>query len=225
MEASGVPSSMTRIKVSGITRPEDAAHAASLGVDYVSCIFSARSPRYTTIEQALDVREALPPSVSLVGVFVDTPTPLVQRVAEHCHLDYVQLFGAERRGTVDAVRSHAFKAVTVSDRAAAETALRTYARRRSQDERAPGLLLHFPETVDDPWSDLPPGASRDAVVLAAAALATENAEQVVRQVRPWCVDVWDAVEEEPGVMDHVKLEAFVVAVRAAGDGNPETGDA
>ena len=211
----------TRIKISGVVRPEDAELASTLGVEYVSCIFSARSPRYTTIEQAIEVRNALPSGVGLVGVFVDTPTPLVQRVAEHCRIDYVQLFGAERRGSIDAVRAHAFKAVTVVDRTSAEAAMKLYARRRSSDANAPTLLLHYPESVDDPWADLPPRADRDGVVLAAATLTVDNAESMIRQARPWAVDVWNAVETEPGVLDAAKLASLVSAVRAAGDGDPQ----
>jgi phosphoribosylanthranilate isomerase len=205
---------VTRIKVSGICRPEDAELASRLGVDYVACIFNARSPRYVTIEQAIAVREALWPSTRLVGVFADTPAPLVQRVADHCRLDHVQMFGAETRAAVDAVRTHAFKAVTVTTRDEIETALRTFVGRWPTGTSHPVLLVHFADIVLDPWPLLPPAMQRNPVILAAGTLTLETAETVTRGVRPWGLDVWGAIETRPGQVDGVRLEAFVSAVRA-----------
>jgi phosphoribosylanthranilate isomerase len=211
---------VTRIKVSGLVRPEDADAVSRAGVDYAACMFHARSPRYVTIEQAIAIRRALSSTVAFVGVFVDTPAPLVQRVADHCRLDHIQLFGTETRGTVDAMRTHAFKAVTVISREEAELAARTYLGHRGGLASEPALMLYFPESVADPASLVPVSARRSAVVLAANALDADNVAATVRAVRPWGIDVWDAVESQPGQIDRVRLAAFVTAIRSVASDAP-----
>jgi len=203
---------MTHIKITGLVRPEDADAAARLGVDLVACVLSPASPRYVTTEQVWEIRRALHGRAQLVGVFVDSPTPLVQRLMDHCQFDCAQLFGSEPRSAVEAVRPHAFKAVSVASAADADLAGRVHGR-RSGPAALPGLLLHV---VEGASPGLVAGAARrHSLLLAAAGLTADNVAEVIRDTRPWGVDVWDAVERSPGQLDLARLEAFVTAVRAA----------
>ena len=61
----------TRIKICGITRPEDALRAAELGPDAIGLVFYGPSPRVVTAKQALSVIEVLPPFITVVGLFVN----------------------------------------------------------------------------------------------------------------------------------------------------------
>ena len=117
---------MTRIKLSGVTHPGDAATAAELGVDIVGCVFYAKSPRYVTMAQALEIWRVLPAHVHLAGIFVDTPSPVVQNIAAHVRLDMVQLFGSEPRSELETLGARAFKAVTVRQPAEIDAALNDY---------------------------------------------------------------------------------------------------
>jgi len=216
---------VTRIKLSGLVRPEDAELATRLGVDFVACIFYAGSPRYVTIEQAWAIRRAMGSAVRLVGVFVDTPTPIVQRVVDHCRLDHVQLFGSEPRSTVEGLRPHAFKAVTVASTEEAEQAVRAHPPRRGAELTDPALLLHFADGVGDPWSLVPLSARRSAVLIAASGIGPDTVGGVVTDVRPWGIDVWDAVETRPGEIDRGRLQSFVAAVREADRSSGPASDA
>ena len=51
----------TRIKVCGVTRPEDARLAVALGVDALGFVFWPRSPRYVAAAQAAAIASMLPP--------------------------------------------------------------------------------------------------------------------------------------------------------------------
>lgn len=208
---------MTRIKISGITHADDAALAASLGVDLVACVFNAQSRRYVTVEQAWAIRRALGPTVRFVGVFVDTPPPLVERVAETCQLDLVQLFGSESRADLDAVGFAAFKAVTVADAEAVDGVVRSFAAtgRRARRPDSPGLLLHLTGALGTAWDVAAGPSSRVPLLLAASGLMPDTVEAAIATVRPWGVDVWDAVEAEPGRLDPIRLRAFIRAVRSA----------
>ena len=63
--------SRTRIKICGITRVEDALHAAFAGADSIGLMFHAPSPRSIDIAAALKIRKALPPFVCLTALFLD----------------------------------------------------------------------------------------------------------------------------------------------------------
>jgi len=56
-----------RVKICGITRPEDGVLAARLGTDAVGLVFHAQSPRSVTVERARAIVAALPPFVTRVG--------------------------------------------------------------------------------------------------------------------------------------------------------------
>jgi phosphoribosylanthranilate isomerase len=208
---------VTRIKISGLMQPDDAALAADLGVDILACVFNAKSPRYVTIEQAWAVRRAAGARVRLAGVFVDAPLPLVERVAQSCQLDLVQLFGSEPRGDVEALGPLAYKAVTVADSESLDAAVRAYApsSRRARRGEGPALLLHLSGAVAGEWSLVAGLAQRVPLVLAASALVADTAAEAIATVQPWALDVWDAVEREPGRLDGPRLTRFVEAVRAA----------
>lgn len=209
---------MTRIKVTGITRPEDAELAAGLGVDLVACVFYAQSPRYVTTAQAWEIRRALPPSVALHGVFVDTPPPLVQRIVHQCRLDAAVLFGAEHRSSVESIEPHAYKAVSVRSAGDVELALRSYAGRRrwrSSEEEAPVLQLHLPGALGAVRPLLEAQAGRTSLVLSSDDLDPELAADWASTLRPWALDAWTAVESEPGHLDPARLRALVHAIREA----------
>lgn len=206
---------MTRIKISGLVTPRDAEVVAGLGVDYAACIFYAPSPRYVTIETAVDIRRTLPSHVRLVGVFVDTPTPIVQRIVHHCRLDYAQLFGAETRASVEMLRPHAFKAVTVSAASDVEGVLRTFVGRFGPNEEHPALVLHYADTVATPWAETPADIERMPLFLASRHIDAASVGSTVAASKPWGIDVWNSVESEPGKLDYTRLEDFVGAVREA----------
>ncbi|MEX2335462.1 MAG: N-(5'-phosphoribosyl)anthranilate isomerase, partial [Pseudohongiella sp.] len=80
----------TRIKICGITRPQDARLAAQLGADALGLVFYADSPRGLTLQQAQEIRAAVPAFVSVVGLFVNPERKQVSDVLDHLRLDCLQ---------------------------------------------------------------------------------------------------------------------------------------
>src|SRR5437764_14818014 len=74
------------IKFCGLTRPEDARHAVSLGASYVGVIF-ASGPRLVTADHAATVLEDVPPSVRRVGVFATQSAREIGRIVDIARLD------------------------------------------------------------------------------------------------------------------------------------------
>jgi len=62
---------VTRIKICGLTRPEDVLAAAQGGADAIGLVFHEKSPRHVTVQQAARLASVLPPFVTLVGLFVN----------------------------------------------------------------------------------------------------------------------------------------------------------
>lgn len=205
---------MTHIKWTGATRPEDAAAAAALGVQSVACVFSARSPRYVTSAQAWAIRRVLPPSVRFVGVFVDTPSPLVQRIVDQCQLDAAQFFGREARSEVEPITPFAFKGVTVRSTADIDAAAKHFGR-RVKDAQWPTLMLHLVGDVARRWSAVAAVGARYPLLLASNDLTPHSIPGALREVEPWGIDVWETVESAPGVLDPSKLADVIAAVRGS----------
>ena len=80
---------MVRIKICGITNPEDARLASELGADALGFIFHPASPRRVAPEAAREIIRQLPPLVLSVGVFVDEEAAVVRELAARLGLDWV----------------------------------------------------------------------------------------------------------------------------------------
>ena len=84
-----------KIKICGMTQLKDALFAIEQGADAVGFIFYKKSPRSTTMKTVRDIILKLPPLAGTVGVFVDETVERVNKVADYCGLDMVQLHGDE----------------------------------------------------------------------------------------------------------------------------------
>ena len=213
----------TRVKICGLTRPEDVAAAVEAGADALGFVFYPKSPRFVTAERAAELIAAVPPYVSVVGLFVNASPDEVEQVASVAPLSLLQFHGdetpedcraaAERvnRPFVRALRVGA--AMTPADLLEFETSYRTAGRLFA------GLLLDA--LVDGyggggkvfDWSLVPKDLAPRAVL--SGGLSVQNATEAVARLRPFAVDVSSGVEREKGIKDAAKIRAFIDAVRAA----------
>jgi phosphoribosylanthranilate isomerase len=214
---------MLRVKICGITRPEDAQAAAAAGADAIGLNCVPASPRYADIQRAKGVLAGLPPLVTAVGVFMDAAISEVVATAAALALRTVQLHGDEPAEAVAALRPLAvIKALPVRDESIYGELVRWTAAGVS------GILLDKPRTAQAsdpapmPWRLLTPEAirrecGRVAPILLAGGLTPDNVGQAVRTVRPYGVDVSSGVEKGAGIKDHNLIERFVLEARRAAD--------
>ncbi|HEY8417216.1 MAG TPA: phosphoribosylanthranilate isomerase [Limnochordales bacterium] len=210
---------MTRVKICGLTTPEDARAAAAAGADMVGLVF-APSSRRVDVDTAVTVAAALPPFVLRVGVFVDSDYDTLVRIAEQVRLDMLQLHGSEDNRLMDRLRRRGWrvmKAVRVKDAASVAGI---------EDVAADALLLDAAvgtqaggtgHTFDWRLACLAKERLREhgrAVPLVlAGGLRPENVEQALRQVEPDGVDVSSGVELAPGRKCPQRMREFVMKVR------------
>src|SRR5437879_8584894 len=85
----------TRVKICGITRRQDARAAAEAGADAIGLVFYPPSPRFVSVERALEVRDALPPFVQTVALFVNPDAAQVAQVIGRVRPAMLQFHGEE----------------------------------------------------------------------------------------------------------------------------------
>lgn len=202
---------MTRVKICGIRRLEDALLAAELGASAVGFIFWPASPRFIDPYRARGIALALPPFVTTVGVFVDQPAEYVSGVANLLNLGAVQLHGDERPESYEHLPHRVIKSVPAEFGADIRAAVSTV------PARATVLLdAHDPEkrggtgkTID--WTEAA-AAARVRRIILSGGLNADNVARAIEDVRPFAIDVSSGVESSPGVKDPMKLRALFRAL-------------
>ena len=202
----------TRVKICGITRVEDARAAADAGADAIGLVFYPPSPRFLSHERARDLRNALPPFVMPVALFVNPSREEVDAVLERVRPSMLQFHGEEAPDFCAQFGVPYVKACRVRRGLDLLEYLRPFS-------GAAGWLLDshveeyggVGESFD--WSLVP--AKRSRPLILSGGLTRENVREAVRRVRPWAVDVSSGVESAKGIKDAAKIAAFIAEVRNA----------
>lgn len=202
-----------RVKICGITRPDDLAAACAAGADALGFVFYAKSPRNVGIGQAAALVAALPPFVQSVGLFVDAAPEFVAAVLAAVPLDLLQFHGDETPAECAHHSRPWIKAIRVAPgtdllKCAADF---SDARGLLLDAYVPGVPGGTGERFD--WSLIP--ESLPLPVVLSGGLAPGNVAEAVRRVRPWAVDVSSGVELSKGIKDATKLAQFITQAKAA----------
>jgi phosphoribosylanthranilate isomerase len=203
---------MTRVKICGITSPEDAAAAVEAGADAVGLVFVPGTPRAVTPERAALIVERLPPLVATVGVFVDRPLAEVSRIVALLRLHAVQLHGDEDEAFSRGVPVPVIRALRVRDAASLQPLAGYPAQAFLLDAYVEGQPGGTGRAI--PWG-LALAATRTRPIILSGGLRPETVAEAVRVVRPYGVDVSSGVEHSPGRKDHRKVREFIVNVRQA----------
>ncbi len=201
---------MTRVKICGVRRVEDALLAVELGASAIGFVFWPGSPRFIDPYRARTIAEALPPWVASIGVFVDQPVEHVAGVARLVPLGAVQLHGAESVADFAGIRTGLIKAVPVGREfsMSAVTALPPNIT-VLLDAHDPAQRGGTGRPIE--WS-VAAAVARQRRVMLAGGLNPENVRAAVDQVRPAAIDVSSGVESSPGVKDPTKLRALFDAL-------------
>ena len=203
----------TRIKICGITRPDDALTAAACGADAIGLVFYGKSSRAVTIEQAAQIAKVVPPFVSIVALFVDESELEINRVLAAVPINTLQFHGDESPEFCACFGRPYMKAVRMRPDLDLLAACEQYIGSR-------GILL-------DAWQEGVPGGTGKSFdwqlaqldlplpMVLAGGLNSENVAGAIETLQPAAVDVSGGVESAPGVKDPNKIAKFIAAVRAA----------
>ena len=202
----------TRVKICGITRTADARAAAEAGADAIGLVFYPPSPRYLSTERAVEIRDALPPFVQTVALFVNAYAAQIAQVIGRVHPAMLQFHGDEAPQFCGQFGLPYVKACRVRAGVDVLGYLQPFS------SAAAWLVDSFVpeyggvgESFD--WSLIP--AARGRPLIVSGGLERDNVGRAIRAVRPWGVDVSSGVEAAKGIKDAAKMAAFVAEVRNA----------
>jgi phosphoribosylanthranilate isomerase len=202
----------TRVKVCGITRTQDAQAAADAGADAIGLVFYPPSPRYLSAERAVEIRDALPPFVQTVALFVNPDAAQVAQVIGRVRPAMLQFHGEETPEFCAQFGMPYVKACRVRPGGDLLEYLRPFSR------AAAWLFDSYVaeyggvgESFD--WSLVP--AARERPLILSGGLSRENVAEAIRRLRPWGVDVSSGVESAKGIKDAARIAAFIAEVENA----------
>ena len=199
---------MTKIKLCGLSKPCDIEAANALQPEYIGFVFAPKSKRYVSMEQAAALKKRLDSAIKAVGVFVNENPETTAAYLEAGIIDIVQLHGGESESYIRQLRSltdkpliQAFRIDTKQDIETANESSADYVLLDSGDGGTGTTFeWHLLKKISRPY-------------FLAGCLTIYNAENAVRTLTPYAVDVSSGIETD-GHKDRNKMTAFVNAVRS-----------
>ena len=221
----------TRVKICGVMRPEDALTAARLGADAIGMVFFERAKRCISLDRAREILAVLPPFVTPVALFCDEPPQKILDVTAELNVRHVQLQGNESADEIAELPGlRVIKAIRVSRQSIGDE-LKSWRDRiaKLKLNHLIGFVLETAGTgvpggsgIANDWGLVKELQSRGEFanlpnIIAAGGLTPESVGDVVRQIRPYSVDVSSGVESAAGEKSEAAIAQFIDAVRAADD--------
>lgn len=209
-----------RIKICGVTRPDDVQTCVDAGADAVGINFHPGSPRYVDPKLSQPLLRSIPPLMAGVGVFVGLPMRQITALAYQLGLRGIQFHG-ENRELSEPFPFSLIAAFRVKDRKSLSSVDSYLESCRSFGAMPSAILLDA--HVDGmeggtgktaPW-DLIANFRPGLPIILAGGLTPENVGDAIRTVRPAAVDVASGVESAPGIKDPIKVRQFVASAREA----------
>ena len=208
---------MTKVKICGITSLDDARHAIECGADALGFNFYDKSPRYISSDGAKRIIGQLPDTIEIVGVFVNENIHRIIELADAVKLNTVQLHGDETPEFTSVVAVKTGRSVikafrvspdfTVSDLLEYETTAILLDAFSADQHGGTGKVFN--------WDIAREVAEAGRKLYLAGGLSAENVANAIAAVRPFAVDACSLLESEPGLKDHDKVAAFIVAAKEA----------
>jgi len=216
---------VTKIKICGLSEIQHALAAAKAGADFLGLVF-AHSQRQLSAKKALQIVKAihhLRPHPDIVGVFVNSAAEEVNRIADYCNLDWVQLSGDETWHYCQQIERPIIKTVHASSTKTAEEIISEIAMGYRLLPRQDFVCLVDSKVGDTyggtgqafDWKLAKEVSARFSVIIAGG-LTPGNVSQLIKEVCPWGIDVSTGVETR-GQKDVAKITAFIRVVRATSD--------
>ena len=202
-----------KVKICGITNPEDASAAADFGADALGFIFFKESPRFIAPKDAAKIIRKLPSFAATVGVFVNEKPEEIEKIIAMTGIDIVQLHGQEPPEMCNLSR-RIIKGIRVKSLESLDPIL-NYKDRVSAfllDTFTPDVFGGTGQIFN--W-EIAVEAKHFSRIILAGGLTPENIADAVKRVRPYAVDVSSGVESAKGKKDHKKLKLFIERAKGA----------
>jgi phosphoribosylanthranilate isomerase len=213
------------IKICGVTTPDDARMISDAGVEAIGLNFFPGSKRFVDLEQARLIRAAIPDSIDVVGVFVNSSPAEVAHTATEAQLTTVQFHGDESVQTIGRFRELSPQTSIIRALRMDDTGTEGIERQLDQLKSAgirlkavlvdafvageyggTGHMIRLDAFDDVDRSSWPP-------LILAGGLNSDTVCKAIQHVSPWGVDTASGVEDAPGRKSDSRVRDFVAAAR------------
>lgn len=201
---------MTKLKICGLFRIEDADYANAALPDYIGFVF-AHSRRQVTPTQAAAIKKRLDARIQAVGVFVDAAAEDIAALAANGVIDVIQLHGSEDAAYIERLRSITSAPIVKAVRVQSSQQVLA-----AQDMPCDYLLLdtYHPQLAGGSgecfdWSLLPELAKP---YFLAGGIDSRNIREALKR-KPYAIDVSSGAETN-GVKDKNKIVELTKIVRS-----------
>ncbi len=213
---------MTVVKICGLSEIEHILAAGEAGADFAGVIF-ASSRRQVSPEKALELVEAvhsMKNRPAVVGVFVNSPSQQVNDIADYCKLDWIQLSGDEDWDYCREIEKPLIKAFHITEGKKTEDVIAEI--EKGYKALSKGFFCFLDSRTADTyggtgqvfdWQIVKEVSARFPVIVAGG-LTPGNVVSLVKEFKPWGVDVSSGVETN-SKKDSSKIREFIQAVRKA----------
>ncbi|MDP2912110.1 MAG: phosphoribosylanthranilate isomerase [Candidatus Omnitrophota bacterium] len=208
-----------RVKFCGITSIEDRDNAIKAGADVIGLVFFKDSPRFVALEKAELIAKDTPLFVSIAGVFVNERLDFIEECVERCNLNAVQLHGDEdvnfclKFKDLNLRGVKLIKGIRIRDRESL-----------SVIEDCPADAILLDAYKKDAYGGTGQGFDKTLAVIAkeygknliiSGGLNADNVYDIIKEVKPYAVDVSSGIESSPGKKNIELMEEFIQEVRRA----------
>ncbi|MEH6650965.1 MAG: phosphoribosylanthranilate isomerase [Motiliproteus sp.] len=203
----------TRVKVCGLTEPQNAVEVAKTGADSIGLVFYPPSPRAVTVLQAQEICAELPPFITVTALFVDASAEQIKQILQRVPIDLLQFHGDEPAEFCRRFGKPYIKALRVRPGIDLMQLAQTYydARGLLLDAYKAGVPGGTGETFD--WQLI--DRALPLPVILAGGLTEANVAQAIAQVQPQSVDISGGVESAKGIKDLDLVKRFIKEVARA----------
>jgi len=209
-----------RVKFCGITSIEDRDNAIEAGVDAIGLVFFKDSPRFVTLEKAVEIVEDMPPFVSAAGVFVNEDIGFIEECIERLGLNAVQLHGDEDVKYCLKFKSLKFvkgvkliKGIRIKDKDSLAIIENCPADAFLLDIYRKGVYGGTGKGFDKSLAVLAKEYGKNLII--SSGLNPDNVYDIIKEVEPYGVDVSSGIESSPGRKNIELMEQFIQEVRRA----------
>jgi phosphoribosylanthranilate isomerase len=195
---------MTKVKVCGIRRQEEALWALEAGADAIGFVF-ADSKRKIDVESAALISASLPSHVLKIGVFVNEAKEKMEEISKTVNLDYVQLHGDEPVQFCDSLNLPFIKSISIKEKEDLD-GIEHFGGEMILVDSGKGPHRGGNGTTFN-W-DYVHALNIPQHLILAGGLNRDNVREAITKVRPYMVDVSSGVETD-GKKDRRKIESFI----------------
>ncbi len=200
-----------KVKICGITSVKDALAVSSSGADAIGLVFYPKSSRYLSIAQAVEICAALPPFITVVGLFLDASQHEVEAVLQQVPLDLLQFHGSESPQYCAIFSRPYIKAVGMIglDNFSQYADQYPDAKAFLVDGHAPGAAGGTGNSFD--WNDIPSDYPKPIIL--AGGLTPDNIAIAIQSTTVYAVDLSSGVEISAGIKSEEKITALMQEVK------------